>query len=54
MRPVGGQTLGQHGCSKDHRPDLCQMILAVLIDGDDRPVSSETFLTATCPCSIAL
>ncbi len=38
---TGGQTLGQHGYSKDHRPDLRQMILAVLIDGDGRPVCSE-------------
>ena len=38
---AGGQTLGQHGYSKDHRPDLRQMILAVLLDGDGRPVSSE-------------
>jgi hypothetical protein len=38
---LGGQTLGQHGYSKDHRPDLRQMILAVLIDGDGRPVCSE-------------
>jgi hypothetical protein len=37
----GGQTLGQHGYSKDHRPDLHQMIVAVLIDGDGRPVCSE-------------
>jgi len=37
----GGQTLGRHGYSKDHRPDLKQMILAVLIDGDGRPVCSE-------------
>jgi hypothetical protein len=37
----GGQTLGRHGFSKDHRPDLKQMILAVLIDGDGRPVCSE-------------
>ena len=37
----GGQTLGQHGYSKDHRPDLHQMILAVVIDGDGRPVCSE-------------
>jgi hypothetical protein len=38
---AGGRTLGRHGYSKDHRPDLCQMILAVLIDGDGRPVCSE-------------
>ncbi len=36
-----GQTLGRHGHSKDHRPDLCQMILAVPIDGDGRPVCAE-------------
>jgi hypothetical protein len=38
---TGGQTLGRHGYSKDHRPDLRQMILAVLLDGDGRPVCSE-------------
>jgi hypothetical protein len=38
---AGGQTLGRRGFSKDHRPDLRQMILAVLIDGDGRPVCSE-------------
>src|ERR1700747_28094 len=37
---TGGQTLGRHGYSKDHRPDLRQMILAVLLDGDGRPVCS--------------
>jgi hypothetical protein len=38
---AGGQTLGRRGYSKDHRPDLNQMILAVLLDGDGRPVCSE-------------
>jgi len=38
---AGGKTLGQHGYSKDHRPDLRQMILAVVIDGDGRPICSE-------------
>ena len=38
---AGGQILGRHGHSKDHRPDLRQMILAVLIDGEGRPVCSE-------------
>ena len=38
---AGGQTLGRHGYSKEHRPDLRQMILAVLLDGDGRPVCSE-------------
>ena len=38
---AGRQTLGRHGYSKDHRPDRRQMILAVLIDGNGRPVCSE-------------
>jgi hypothetical protein len=38
---AGGQRLGQHGYSKDHRPDLRQMILAVVLDGEGRPVCSE-------------
>ena len=39
---AGGQSLGQHGYSKDHRPDLRQADdLAVLLDGDGRPVRSE-------------
>jgi hypothetical protein len=38
---AGGQTLGRYGYSKDRRPDLRQMILAVVIDGDGRPICSE-------------
>ena len=38
---AGGHTLGRRGFSKDHRPDLNQMILAVLLDGDGRPVCTE-------------
>ncbi|MEJ2375483.1 MAG: IS1634 family transposase [Pseudolabrys sp.] len=38
---AGGQTLGRHSYSKDHRPDLRQMILAVLLDGNGRPVCTE-------------
>ena len=37
----GGETLGRRGFSKDHRPDLNQMILAALLDGDGRPVCTE-------------
>src|SRR5262249_58021986 len=37
----GGQSLGQHGHSKDHRPDLKQVILAVVIDARGRPICSE-------------
>ena len=38
---AGGETLGAHGHSKDHRPDLRQMVLAVVIDGDGRPICTE-------------
>jgi len=37
----GGETLGRRGKSKDHRPDLMQMVLAVIMDGDGRPVCTE-------------
>ena len=37
----GGETLGRRGKSKDHRPDLMQMLLAVVMDGDGRPVCTE-------------
>jgi hypothetical protein len=36
-----GGGLGERGYSKDHRPDLMQMILGVVIDADGRPVCSE-------------
>jgi transposase len=38
---AGGETLGQYGHSKDHRPDLRQVVLAVVIDGNGRPICSE-------------
>jgi len=37
----GGQSLGQYGHSKDHRPDLKQVILAVVIDARGRPICCE-------------
>ena len=37
----GGHSLGQYGHSKDHRPDLKQVILAVVIDARGRPICSE-------------
>ena len=38
---AGGASLGARGYSKDHRPDLAQMILAVVVDGDGRPICTE-------------
>ena len=37
----GGETLGQYGHSKDHRPDLHQMVVGVVLDSDGRPISCE-------------
>ncbi len=39
----GGQTLGEYGYSKDYRPDLKQMILGLVVDGDGRPICTETW-----------
>ena len=39
----GGETLGQHGKSKDHRPDLRQVIVGVVLDDEGRPICSETW-----------
>lgn len=37
----GGESLGQYGNSKDHRPDLRQMVVGAVIDGSGRPVCCE-------------
>ena len=37
----GGETLGEYGHSKDHRPDLHQMIVGVVLEGTGRPISCE-------------
>ena len=43
----GGETLGEHGYSKDYRPDLKQMILGLVVDGDGRPICTEMWPGAT-------
>lgn len=37
----GGQTLGKRGKSKDHRGDLKQMVVGVILDNEGRPVCCE-------------
>ena len=37
----GGATLGRRGHSKDHRPDLKQMVVGMVLDHDGNPVCSE-------------
>jgi Transposase DDE domain len=40
---AGGESLGRHGKSKDHRPELRQVIVGVVLDGEGRPICSETW-----------
>jgi len=37
----GGETLGERGFSKDHRPDLKQMVVGVVINDAGRPICCE-------------
>jgi hypothetical protein len=38
---AGGESLGQHGHSKDHRPDLKQLVVGAVIDSAGHPVCCE-------------
>lgn len=38
---AGGETIGRRGHSKDHRPDLKQMVVGVVLDQNGNPVCSE-------------
>jgi hypothetical protein len=40
---AGGESLGQRGKSKDHRPDLKQVVVGVVLDEAGRPICSETW-----------
>jgi len=37
----GGETIGEYGHSKDHRPDLRQMVVGVVLDDQGHPVCCE-------------
>ena len=37
----GGESLGQRGHSKDHRPDCRQMVVGAVLDGEGQPVCCE-------------
>jgi transposase len=37
----GGESLGQYGHSKDHRPDLKQMVVGAVLDQAGRPICCE-------------
>src|ERR671913_888438 len=51
---AGGPTLGEPGSSKDHRPDLMQMIVGVVIDAEGRPVCRERGPANTADVSVLL
>jgi len=38
---AGGESVGQYGHSKDHRPDLRQMVVGVVLDQEGRPICCE-------------
>ena len=38
---AGGESLGQYGNSKDHRPDLKQMVMGAVLTGEGRPICCE-------------
>src|SRR5512147_1383233 len=50
----GGETLGAHGHSKDHRPNLKQMVLAVVLDGEGRPICTEMLPGNTADVTVLL
>lgn len=37
----GGEAIGDYGYSKDHRPDLKQMVVGIMIDHEGRPLCCE-------------
>ncbi len=37
----GGESIGQYGHSKDHRPDERQLIVGAVLDGEGRPICCE-------------
>ena len=43
----GGETIGELGHSKDHRPDLLQMVVGIILDDHGQPVCSEMWLGNT-------
>jgi hypothetical protein len=51
---AGGESLGERGYSKDHRPDLMQMIVGVVVDAEGHPVCSEMWPGNTADVSVLL
>jgi Transposase DDE domain len=51
---AGGETLGRRGHSKDHRPDLMPMIVAVVMDQQGRPLCCEMWPGNTTDVTVLL
>jgi hypothetical protein len=51
---AGGDRLGAQGHSKDLRPDLKQMILAVVIDSEGRPICTKMLPGNTADTTVLL
>lgn len=51
---AGGATLGRRGHSKDHRPELVQMVLGVVIDAEGHPVCTEMWPGNTADVAVLL
>jgi transposase len=49
----GGESIGRYGHSKDHRPDLRQMVVGAVLDGEGHPGGcgrgSGSPRSASCP-----
>ncbi len=43
----GGETIGERGYSKDHRPDLNQMVVGAVLDSRGRPICCEMWPGST-------
>jgi len=50
----GGKTIGEHGHSKDHRPDLNQMVVGALLDNRGRPLACEMWPGNTADVTITI
>jgi Transposase DDE domain len=51
---AGGMALGRRGHSKDHRPDLLQMVVGVVLDVEGRPICTEIWPGNTADVSALL
>ena len=48
----GGATIGQRGHSKDHRPDLKQMVVGIVMDQKGNPICSELWPVIRPTCRV--